>query len=675
MDRKSPILPAKQFKLKITKKGLDGKMWIVYKRSDGVKAWKRKNNNKKGGNPLTPPENYNKKWGKLNLETNLENDKNSGTIITRVQKNSINHNNFIRYVNIDKYGKKKYITNDNYRFNNYNEAINHINNLFMNNKLNFNKIINKKIKKINRNGKAVYITPNFNEFNSINEIKTYIINKMYNSQNYISNDIKNIKLSKDINLSISNITNNSTKFKNIYSTSLFIPKELTLTEKSYFYLQGFIKLVETFKVRTNWDAFGDIKDENKWGLYIYIDNSIIYTDMNDSKYKKANNNNNINKKIKNNYSKNFNDLLMIKYIYHQYINQIIDNPEKYSFLKIFSCEISGILRNNYVGYPNTLSSILRFIPLYYNKYVENVFLINGSRGISNNMVHLVNYYEKNKNIKLAFGVYDWRNIFSLIHDFRKEFTVDFCNQRPVASLFLVNKSIIPSVNIFTEYLPKLIEKYNDKKHHCNLFKYGIDEILLYLFFKKEIDSIQVDNPIRKIKNNILLIFFSNQKQYISYKSLKNYIKNKPYILSNKNNILLTFIQANFDKHSLLSKQFIMLHYNNDYIDKLNNYYIYDPNHIEKYLFQNILNNFDEYKPLVLFSNKVAPFWIDPSISSPSKKHTHILSDFYTLMELDVSNKSKLFTDDFEEFINGIIENIINYYNSEIEVISTPIPIL
>ena len=35
---------AKEFKLKTVKKGLDGKMWIVYKRSDGVKAWKRKVN-------------------------------------------------------------------------------------------------------------------------------------------------------------------------------------------------------------------------------------------------------------------------------------------------------------------------------------------------------------------------------------------------------------------------------------------------------------------------------------------------------------------------------------------------------------------------------------------------------------------------------------------------------
>lgn len=40
-SRKCPNLPAKNFKLKTKKKGLDKKMWIVSKRSDGIKFWKR----------------------------------------------------------------------------------------------------------------------------------------------------------------------------------------------------------------------------------------------------------------------------------------------------------------------------------------------------------------------------------------------------------------------------------------------------------------------------------------------------------------------------------------------------------------------------------------------------------------------------------------------------------
>jgi hypothetical protein len=40
--RKCPKNNAKDFKLKTVKKGLDGNLWIVSKRSDGVIFWKRK---------------------------------------------------------------------------------------------------------------------------------------------------------------------------------------------------------------------------------------------------------------------------------------------------------------------------------------------------------------------------------------------------------------------------------------------------------------------------------------------------------------------------------------------------------------------------------------------------------------------------------------------------------
>ena len=47
INKKIPSSPAKDHKLNTVKKGLDGNMWIVSKRSDGVKIWKRKNNKKK----------------------------------------------------------------------------------------------------------------------------------------------------------------------------------------------------------------------------------------------------------------------------------------------------------------------------------------------------------------------------------------------------------------------------------------------------------------------------------------------------------------------------------------------------------------------------------------------------------------------------------------------------
>ena len=41
-NRKCPKNNAKDFKLKTVKKGLDGNLWIVSKRSDGVIFWKKK---------------------------------------------------------------------------------------------------------------------------------------------------------------------------------------------------------------------------------------------------------------------------------------------------------------------------------------------------------------------------------------------------------------------------------------------------------------------------------------------------------------------------------------------------------------------------------------------------------------------------------------------------------
>ena len=52
--RKAPKKHAKEFKLNTIKKGLDGEYWIVKKRKDGVKVWKKNNTKQKGGNKKTP---------------------------------------------------------------------------------------------------------------------------------------------------------------------------------------------------------------------------------------------------------------------------------------------------------------------------------------------------------------------------------------------------------------------------------------------------------------------------------------------------------------------------------------------------------------------------------------------------------------------------------------------
>ena len=53
IKRTCPNKMAKEFKLKTVKKGLDGKQWIVSKRSDGIKYWKKLITKKGGSNQST----------------------------------------------------------------------------------------------------------------------------------------------------------------------------------------------------------------------------------------------------------------------------------------------------------------------------------------------------------------------------------------------------------------------------------------------------------------------------------------------------------------------------------------------------------------------------------------------------------------------------------------------
>ena len=85
--RKCPLSLAKEYKLNTVKKGLDGKMWIVKKRSNNVKVWKRKvdekTNKKKGGSNHMAKYNINySRFNNINVNKNLENVFNSGTLIS-----------------------------------------------------------------------------------------------------------------------------------------------------------------------------------------------------------------------------------------------------------------------------------------------------------------------------------------------------------------------------------------------------------------------------------------------------------------------------------------------------------------------------------------------------------------------------------------------------------------
>ena len=91
--RQCPEKPAKEFKLKTIKKGLDGKMWVVSKRSDGIKVWKRKPNKSKGGSNTNKNSTNYSRFNKITGNENLTNVYNSGTIISGKKNIFSNLNN------------------------------------------------------------------------------------------------------------------------------------------------------------------------------------------------------------------------------------------------------------------------------------------------------------------------------------------------------------------------------------------------------------------------------------------------------------------------------------------------------------------------------------------------------------------------------------------------------
>jgi hypothetical protein len=282
---------------------------------------------------------------------------------------------------------------------------------------------------------------------------------------------------------------------NVFSTNVFIPMEGGVKSKTYFYLSGMVKLVETFRARID---NSDLKDQG-WMLFIYYDSMFdVDSSYNNSKYIPNNNlNNTENKLIKTNYSKNKEDLKRLLQLYKNYLKNIKNNVDgKYSFVKLYSFNCTSITRKGkgYLGHPSTFGSMVRFMSMF-DPQIKRMFCINISHAISPRLCYLINEWVKSEKLLLTkkynqSNMYNYRNI---IDDIKSIFgiegtTISLFNPRIPAGLFGIYKnqniSIIDKrLDIFYEKLNYLIGKYNSKENN-KVFVYGIDEILLGFIFKE-----------------------------------------------------------------------------------------------------------------------------------------------------------------------------------------------
>ena len=284
-------------------------------------------------------------------------------------------------------------------------------------------------------------------------------------------------------LKINKICNNANIFNNVFSTNVFIPRELNLNHKTFSYFTGFIKLVETFKEMTTNIV------EKDWGLVIFCDNALFQEKSIDEQilFYEPHTNNKLNNRLtpmKTKFKENKEVITKLYKLYKLYINHIIHNPTDYDFVKIYTFRDTN-LENNYLGLPSTYGSFIRFIPLFteFTKddtyginlseefdNIKKVFCINISHSITENLIKLINDWTDAGNpiCTRDIGKYKWP-----ISDYPNEqkrlkiIRTDTNNEsfkifhRIPAGLFGIDKSIKKSFNLFIKYITNLTNAYNE----------------------------------------------------------------------------------------------------------------------------------------------------------------------------------------------------------------------
>jgi len=300
------------------------------------------------------------------------------------------------------------------------------------------------------------------------------------------------------NLPIIQTNHIETPFNKVFSTNVFLPMEMNISHKTFSYLTGFIKLVETFKLQTRWN---EGNPENNWGLIVFYDKSLsdfVYS----SHYRTIKSNTPTNTRIKTNYKKNKDIINKLYEAYRCYINIIITDKEKYNFIKLYSYTDNRIIlgKKGYSGLPATYGSFIRFIPLY-DDTIRKFFCINISHAITFKLMDLIDTWE-NTSFKLAsidHTTYRWLNIIKLKKKIDNIITdinlpreiIKGLQSRIPAGLFGFNKDkktpeYTEIDNFFTNgILSELVKKYNSKDStNRDIFNYGIDEILLRYVLEK-----------------------------------------------------------------------------------------------------------------------------------------------------------------------------------------------
>ena len=384
---------------------------------------------------------------------------------------------------------------------------------------------------------------------------------------------------------------------NVFSTCIFIPKNFSNEYKKILYFQGFHKLVTTFQQRA---AKLKSKTDEDWELHIFIDKSLLNGDISMYEFKEEDDLNQLKGLIK---------------LYRALINLIIQSsltPDiKYKDIRIFECEVD-FEGNKYgdgsMGYPSTFGTIFRFIPLI-KKYgpaeVKKIFFINGSHAVTDHMVTLIENLKK-FNTHICTALYDFSGQKKLIEDFNSSFSTKIHynkNIRPLAGMFYFDLS--KKENLDLDYVYGIIKELFEIGQN-NLFKYGIDEILLCLMIKK----INLKIDLRSFKEgeqltlgdgkqdgsiNFFPLIFGNLKH--------NSIIGTPETLDLEEHRIVNFVNSSIEYHKYCSKK-IMEKYSRG-LEILESDSLLDVNSYYKAFFFNVNDiTSEEHVPIISFQKYI-----------------------------------------------------------------------
>lgn len=286
-----------------------------------------------------------------------------------------------------------------------------------------------------------------------------------------------------------------TKNKKIISSSIFIPEEPTVKDKTFAYYTGLIKSIEVFSQRM----------PKEWIYRLYIDELFVSgfkfkpdKTIEKSIYNSISSNSNSEvvsqrKRIKRKLRSGKDNLKKIQYLLFLFIQKIIESRDpKYKNIELISFRSDlATETQKYPGHSSTFGSIIRLFPLF-DSDVDLFVSVNCRYPINKLLWQIINEYEQDSDKKLLAFKYDTSFLRNKTYETLYEPFYDIKNQ---------DSSLKPKQTHFIECIDQMLELRQeiigknlgltfeslgivDRDKHIKRQMFGLDPIIYFLKRKR-----------------------------------------------------------------------------------------------------------------------------------------------------------------------------------------------